>query len=116
MGNLQFSLKANKIHKAFVKEIQGKSETKKCLCIPVDTMFEGRDGDLYINFDCIEKQSDYSTHFIKQQLSKDDYNALNDEQKKQIPIIGNLQNKKSSTDVKTEKKKDDVPVDDKMPF
>ena len=105
----------NKLNKAFIYEIQGKTELKKCLCIPIDTMFEGKEKDLYMTFDCKEKQSEYSTHFVVQQLSKEEYSSLTDEQKKNIPILGNIseskfQNKPTNTTQPAEQKKvDEVP-------
>lgn len=89
--NYQLSIDVKKINGAFIKEIQGKTASKECICIPTDNFFKGKDGQLYLNIDLKDKATQYSTHYAKQQLLKDKYAELSEEQKKQIPIIGNMQ-------------------------
>lgn len=107
--NLKIDIK--KLNHAFVHAIQGKTEKVECLCIPVNEFYKGKNGELYLTLGITEKQtvSQYGdTHFAKQQLEKDNYNKLTDEQKKNIPIIGNMQPSKFGNTPKTEQVQDAV--------
>lgn len=55
------------------------------------SLFKGEKGT-YMTLDVFEvKNSKYGdTHMVKQVLSKEKYQSLTDEQKKQIPILGNM--------------------------
>lgn len=107
--NLKIDIK--KLNRSFVHAIQGKTEKVECLCIPVTEFYRGKNGELYCTFGITEKQTvgTYGdTHFAKQQLEKDSYNKLTDEQKKNIPIIGNMQPSKFGNTPKTEQVQDAV--------
>lgn len=53
-------------------------------------LFKGQKGT-YLTLDVIETPNGkYGTHMVKQHYDKDAYNALSDEQKKNIPILGNM--------------------------
>jgi hypothetical protein len=55
------------------------------------SLYKGEKGT-YMTLDVIDvKNSQYGdTHMIKQQLSKERYQAMTEEQRKQIPILGNM--------------------------
>lgn len=83
-----------KLKGAFMRNLQGKSATKKCIIIPVDDcdgMFLGEKG-CYLNMTAIEMQNpQYSdTHCIKPDIPKEQREAMTDEQRNAIPIIGGL--------------------------
>lgn len=77
-----------------VKKMQAKSGLIDCLVIPIDQnhLFKGEKG-IYLDimaFEIKNKKGDSKdTHLLKQSLPKEDYEALTDEEKKEIPIIGN---------------------------
>lgn len=83
-----------KLKGAFMRNLQGKSATKKCIIIPVDDcegMFLGEKG-CYLNMTAIEMQNpQYSdTHCIKPDIPKEQREAMSEEQRNAIPIIGGL--------------------------
>lgn len=77
-----------------VKKMQAKSGLIDCLVIPIEQnhLFKGEKG-IYLDimaFEIKNKKGDSKdTHLLKQSLPKEDYEALTDEEKKEIPIIGN---------------------------
>ena len=90
-----YSIKADllKLQGAFVTNIKGKTETKRCLVIPVDDarLYVGQKG-CYLNMTAIEMQnSQYGdTHCIKQNLDREVYKAMTEEQRNAMPIIGSM--------------------------
>lgn len=94
---MNYSLKINvkKLNKAFVMPIQGKTATVECVCIPTSEFYKGKNGELYSNIEIVERKNGAGqygdTHFAKQQLEKASYQALTEEQRKNIPILGNFQ-------------------------
>lgn len=93
MSNFSIKLDLQKIQGAFVTNLQGKSATKTCICIPIEEagLFLGKQG-CYLDLTAMElREPKYDdTHFIKQQVSKEIYQQMTDEQRKAIPIIGGL--------------------------
>lgn len=93
MANFIIKLDLQKIQGAFVTNLQGKSATKTCICIPIEDagLFLGKQG-CYLDLTAIElREPKYDdTHCIKQQVSKDRYQQMTDEQRKAMPIIGGL--------------------------
>lgn len=55
------------------------------------SIFHGEKGK-YVMLDVVEvKNSQYGdTHFVKQVLSKERYQAMTEEERKKIPILGNM--------------------------
>lgn len=83
-----------KLKGAFMRNLQGKSATKKCIIIPVDEcdgVFLGEKG-CYLNMTAIEMQNpQYSdTHCIKPDIPREQREAMSEEQRNAIPIIGGL--------------------------
>lgn len=94
---MNYSLKIDikKLNKAFVKSIQGKTATVDCICIPVTEFYAGKNGEAYCNIEIVERKNGAGqygdTHFAKQQLEKESYKSLTEEQRKKIPILGSFQ-------------------------
>lgn len=90
-----FSIKADllKVTGAFMMNLKGKTATKRCLCIPVDDagLFVGEKG-VYLNLTAVEMQEPRygDTHFLRVNLDRDKYNALSEEERKAIPILGGM--------------------------
>lgn len=93
--NYSLKIDVKKLNKAFVMPIQGKTATVECVCIPTSEFYKGKDGELYSNIEIIERKNGTGkygdTHFAKQQLEKESYKALSEEQRKAIPILGGFQ-------------------------
>lgn len=90
-----FSIKADllKLRGAFMMNIKGKTAVKRCLCIPVDEagVFVGEKG-VYLNMTAVAMQEPKygDTHFVKVNLDRDSYNALTEEERRAIPILGGM--------------------------
>lgn len=93
MQNYSIKTDLLKVKGAFVTNIQGKTMTKRCLCIPLDDsgLFLGKQG-CYLNMTAIEMQNPKfeDTHCIKVQLDREVYDAMTDEEKAAQPIIGGM--------------------------
>jgi len=90
-----FAVKINLTQlKSITKEFKGKKGKVKCIVIPIkeNNLFQGEKG-IYLDLSGIAlknpKFPKQQTHLIKQNLPKEIYSALTDEQKKELPIIGN---------------------------
>lgn len=90
-----FSIKADllKLQGAFVTNLKGKTATKRCLIIPVDEsgLFVGEKG-VYLNMTAIEMENPKfsETHCVKVSLDKEKFEALTEEQRRALPIIGGM--------------------------
>lgn len=92
--NYSLKIDVKKLNKAFVMPIQGKTALVECVCIPTTEFYKGKNGELYSNIEIVEKKQvgQYGdSHFAKQQLEKASYQALTEEQRKNIPILGSFQ-------------------------
>ena len=93
--NYSLKIDVKKLNKAFVMPIQGKTATVECVCIPTSEFYKGKNGELYSNMEIVERKNGVGqygdTHFAKQQLEKASYQALTEEQRKNIPILGSFQ-------------------------
>lgn len=89
-----------KLNSAFMRSIKGKTETKRCLIIPVDdnpSMYLGTKG-CYLNLEAWEtrEQKYDDTHFVKPSLPKEVREAMTEEQRNAVPILGNMRPMKKS--------------------
>ena len=81
--------------KGQVKVMQGQSGMIECLVLPIiqNNLFKGEKG-IYLDliaFEIENKKGDSKdTHLVKQSLPKEVFEKMTDEQKKAMPIIGNL--------------------------
>lgn len=93
MANLSIKLDLLKISEAFITNIKGRTETRRCVCIPIDNpgLFLGQKG-CYLNLVGIElRESKYgNSHAVKVELDKETRNLLSDEEQRQIPFIGDI--------------------------
>ncbi len=94
MANYSVSIDLLKLKGAFMRNLKGKTATKKCLIIPVedcDGVFLGKKG-CYLNMTAIEmREPKYrDTHCVKVDLPKEQREAMSEEELKAIPILGGL--------------------------
>ena len=82
-----------KFQGACVINLKGKTETKECLVIPIEDahLFKGEKG-VYANLTAIgyNEPKYQDTHFIKRSLSKEEYDAMTEEQRNAEPILGGM--------------------------
>ena len=82
--------------------LSGKNgQLKKCLVIPIEEnhLFEGEKG-IYADFiawEMKERKENGTTHLLKQSLSKEVRSAMTDEQKKSLPIFGDMKDVQTET-------------------
>lgn len=79
---------------AFMKNLTGRTATKKCLIIPVDdndSIYLGEKG-CYLNLTAFEVGNPQygDTHIIKGELPKDVRERMTEEQRNALPILGNM--------------------------
>ena len=87
-------VKLTQLTGAFVKDLTGRTATKKCIIIPVDDnpcMFVG-EKDVYLNIAAFanDNQQYGDTHMLKPNLPKEVREQMTDEQRRQQPILGNM--------------------------
>ena len=79
---------------AFVKDLTGRTTTKKCIIIPVQDnpcMFVGEKG-VYLNITAFANDNPQygDTHMLKPNIPKEVREQMTDEQRRQQPILGNM--------------------------
>ena len=97
MSNISLKINLRQL-KHVEREMKGQGDKMiKCLIIPLEEnmIYQGEKG-AYLNLTAIEikDRSKFSadqkdTHLIKQDVPKDKYEAMTEEQRKAMPIIGN---------------------------
>ena len=89
---LQIKLNLTKLAGACVRNMKGSSgAVKPCLIIPLDSglVIEDKSCYLYISaFELTNKKG--QSHICKLKLSIDEYNALTEQQRNDLPIIGGI--------------------------
>ena len=73
---------------------KGKSGPVEGIFIPIklNKLFKGKDGNLYFNFIGFETpESKFGTHMIKQSFSKEERDAMTEDEQKGQPIFGNIE-------------------------
>lgn len=95
MGNFNLKLDLSKLKNACVKDLKGASGMIKCLIIPVadnNLFISEKTGSVYLDCECKEVQNPKydQTHFVKRRYTKEQYYQMDAEDRKNIPIIGNL--------------------------
>ena len=94
MGNYKIRLDLLKLEGAIMRNLKGKTATKRCVIIPVDdndSIYLGQKG-CYLNLTAIEMghpQFD-ETHCIKGDIPKDKRDTMTEEQRRAQPILGGL--------------------------
>lgn len=90
-----FSIKADllKIKGAFLTNLKRKTAVKRCLVIPIDEagLYLGEKG-CYLNMTAVEmREPKYDdTHVIKVSVPKEQYNAMSEDERRRIPILGGM--------------------------
>lgn len=96
MANYSIKLDLKKMKEAGLVNIKGKDgRTRKCVVIPTDVNHEiyvGNKG-IYLNLTAIETKevSKFGdSHFIKGSIDKEAFEALSEEERRNLPILGNM--------------------------
>lgn len=96
MANYSIKLDLKKMKEAGLVNIKGKDgRTRKCVVIPTDVNHEiyvGNKG-IYLNLTAIETKevSKFGdSHFIKGSIDKEAFETLSEEERRNLPILGNM--------------------------
>ena len=96
MAKQDYSIRVDlqKLNGAFLKNLTGKTATKRCIIIPIDdnpSMFLGEKG-CYLNMSAFETQNNQygDTHLLKPNLPKEVRERMTDEERNAEPILGNM--------------------------
>lgn len=91
-----YSMRVNltQLSGAFLKDLTGRTATKKCIIIPVEdnpSMYVGEKG-VYLNIAAFANENTQygDTHMLKPNLPKEVRDLMTDEQRRQQPILGNM--------------------------
>lgn len=93
MSNISIKLNLRQL-KSAVRTMKGKSGDIRCLVIPIEEncLYEGEKG-IYLDLQAYklkERNPDRKdTHLIKQSLPKNIYDVMPEEERRNLPIIGN---------------------------
>ncbi|MFM2292701.1 MAG: hypothetical protein RIS29_2514 [Bacteroidota bacterium] len=95
--NYEFKINLKRIG-AFVRDLQGKTCTKRCLIIPLENtgIVCNADG-YYLHLVAQElKDKKGQSHIIKMKISPEEYHQLTREQQNALPIIGGAKEMKGA--------------------
>lgn len=90
----KIKLELTAIDGAFVMDIQGKGSTKKCLCLPIEDahlFLSQKTGRVYLDVIAWETNNPLQsgdTHNIKRSLTRDESQAMTQEQRNALPVLG----------------------------
>lgn len=89
-----------KLKGAGVMNIQGKTEKKKCVIIPIeDNGLFSNDNGVFLDIIAfgVEPNEYGNTHLVKKSLSKAERESMTDEQQREMPILGNVRSIKKTS-------------------
>lgn len=94
MTNYGIKIDLLKLRGAFMRNLQGNTMVKRCLIIPVDDVdgiYVGEKG-CYLNMTAIAMQEPKytDTHCIKENLSKEQREAMSEDERNALPILGGM--------------------------
>lgn len=94
MANYGIKIDLLKLRGSFMRNLQGKTVIKRCLIIPVDDcdgIFVGEKG-CYLNMTAIEmREARYAnTHCIMESLPKEQREAMSENERNGLPILGGM--------------------------
>ena len=94
-NNFTISVNLQKLKNAGLVTINGKTGKKRCVCIPVDDnpeIYVGEKG-IYLGLVALERKevSEHNeTHIVKGNMPKEVREAMSEEERKGLPIIGSV--------------------------
>jgi hypothetical protein len=124
MSNYSISINLLKVKNTAIKTIQGKTKPVRCVIIPLEglsNLVENEHG-IFLNMGAwaSENQKFGNTHYVKVNISKEEQEAMTEEQRKQQPIVGNMKPIVAKQTTVPESTKPETPVtvegEDDLPF
>ncbi len=109
-------------YKSVLMKLKTKSgNLTDCIVIPIETnhLVKGEKG-VYADFAAFEfnnkQENSKDTHLIKQSLPKETFKSMTDEEKKAMPIFGNLRVWEDKTDQEPQSSMNVLNENDDLPF
>ena len=103
---------------SIVRFEDGETGPVECVIIPIEVnhLFKGNSG-IYLDMTAFElkEKKDNQTHLIKQSLPKEVYQKQTDEEKRAMPILGNVSSFEASTSEPVSST-DPLPAGSGLPF
>ncbi|MDR1346822.1 MAG: hypothetical protein LBJ63_00090 [Prevotellaceae bacterium] len=105
-----------------MKNIQGKSESKRCVCIPIDenSLFVSEFGGIYLSLAAWEnsKLKNGKTHLIKPFIPKPKRDLMSQDELKNLPVVGDVKPVEQKKETPKSEPEQTTPVDDMddLPF
>lgn len=91
--NASININLMKLQGAFIQQFQSRDgQLFECVCLPIDhAMLYRTDNSVYLNAVIKpSKEEKYGyDHYVRQNVAKEKFGMLTEEQRKQIPYIGN---------------------------
>ena len=91
--NYSISINLSRLAGAVFTNLKGKTATKRCLVIPIDDagLYAGEKG-IYLDLVAYEQRdAKYgNTHLVKRSISKAEREAMTEEQRRAVPILGDM--------------------------
>lgn len=91
--NYSISINLSRLAGAVFTNLKGKTATKRCLVIPIDDagLYAGEKG-IYLDLVAYgQRDAKYgNTHLLKRSISKAEREAMTDEQRRAVPILGDM--------------------------
>lgn len=91
--NYSISINLSRLAGAVFTNLKGKTATKRCLVIPIDDagLYAGEKG-IYLDLVVYEQRDAKfgNTHLLKRSLSKAEREAMTEEQRRAVPILGDM--------------------------
>ena len=123
MANYKLKIDLLKLKGAFMRNLAGKTTTKRCIIIPVDEcdgIFIGEKG-CYLSMTALEmREPKYNdTHCIKADIPKERREAMTEEQRNAVPILGGLhamETQQATTPVSGTPNQEDLAPTEDLPF
>ena len=95
--NYSISINLSRLAGAVFTNLKGKTATKRCLVIPIDDagLYAGEKG-IYLDLVAYEQRdAKYgNTHLVKRSISKAEREAMTEEQRRAVPILGGMKEMK----------------------
>lgn len=113
MGNFQIKVDLLKLQGAAMQDMRATDgSVKRCVVIPIweARLYEGKKGT-YLDLRAVELRTPQyeDTHLVKQSVTAERYNAMNEEERTNIPIVGNMRPTRGTAQGQTQRTGSELP-------
>lgn len=126
MSTLTTNVNLLKMKDSFIFDIKGNTKTMECICIPIkgNNFYVDKEKKIVsLDLQHVETPgSDYGSHLVKQNIKKEVYNNMSEEERIALPILGNTKtwgsrpSEPQASPSPQPEVKEDFTEDDDLPF